>query len=124
MKRDHYYYVLKIFDNGEREMWCHCARLPAMNMRSEYFLGSILEDKRWIESKHSRKLDWSMQKHSKELYAKVLKSLEINKDMVYPKPKKENRIWTREDFVNFGKKGQQKVRDKYGKPPVSLKKKA
>lgn len=117
-KQDYYVYVSKYFSEGHVEMWCHCTRLPDLNHHSEYFLGYFLPDKTWEKPKKAYyKLDWGINKGAERLH-KVL-------CMQTPEPEKpkklvENKVWTREDFVNFGKKGQRAVKEKYGKAPVKM----
>lgn len=111
----YYVYVAKYYDNGDVEMWCHAMGLPALNMKSEYFLGNFYDDGRWERPKTSYQLPYAMNKGAERLFKEMVAKIEPRKP-----EKPENKVWTREDFVNFGKKGQHAVKEKYGKPPVNM----
>ncbi len=112
-KHNHYLYLARDFKDGTIELWAVAARKPYEWELHEYSLGKyILKD--WIKPKGFYNYQYSMQRSAQKLFAIIVKEREDDKkEIPTPKAKKENKMWTREDFVEAGRRGQAKVKEKY-----------
>lgn len=122
-KRNHYIYVTRHFDNGLIEFWAMQSKSPYKGEKwyeERYSLGKISGDN-WIKPKNFYDLDRTMQTMAEWIYQCKIQGKKVDIETVrmysnegMKKTLKEKKVYTREDFVNFGKLGQVKVKEKYG----------
>lgn len=121
-KDNHYIYITREYNNGLKEFWAIQSKSPYKGSKlykEKYSLGKITGD-HWIKPKDFYDLDRRMMGMAEWVYHHKI----LNKKVDYEQGRaydakgmktalKKKKVYTREDFVNFGKLGQEKVMAKY-----------
>ncbi len=119
-KRNHYVYISRHFDNGLIEFLAIKSRNPYTHQEDKCRLGKISGDN-WIKPNNFYNLGRTMQVTAEWIYQNKIRGRRVDMEDVrvysregMKKTLKEKKVYTREDFVNFGKQGQEKIKEKYG----------
>lgn len=119
-KHNHYLYLVRDFKDGTIELWAVATRRVREWELHEYNLGKYVL-KEWVKPKGFYNYVYSMQRSAQNLFKTLLRSIADEKKEAHNMAMKaKKKVWTREDFVEAGKLGHEKMLQKYGKPAIAF----